>query len=130
MLDNVPAKPRSKRGGRRPGAGAPKGNLNALRNGDHSQRFTRGLLMIALLPEVQAVLRALKAEDRRKHRIEFNKVMIEAIKVTEMDPVLAKTIKQVIQARIQKLHAFAEKLESKSNNQPELLRLLRARDET
>ncbi len=44
------------RGGRRPGAGAPKGNLNALRNGLRSKQLR--LLIIALMafPQTRDVL--------------------------------------------------------------------------
>ena len=41
-------KPRSKRGGPRPGSGAPKGNLNALKHGLRSRQFAKlGALLAA-----------------------------------------------------------------------------------
>jgi hypothetical protein len=43
-------------GGKRPGAGAPIGNINALKSGAHSPRF-RGLVdLLITVPEVRKVL--------------------------------------------------------------------------
>ncbi len=49
----------SKRGGRRPGAGAPKGNLNGLKSGARSPRVRAVLRAIAENPESRAVFLAL-----------------------------------------------------------------------
>ena len=43
------------RGGRRPGAGAPKGNFNAMRGGNHSYRLAMVLLRLLLEPDKQAI---------------------------------------------------------------------------
>ena len=47
------------RGGKRPGAGAPRGNLNALTTGNHSPRlrFAFGMLMAMPMPEAKEVMR-------------------------------------------------------------------------
>jgi hypothetical protein len=113
----LPPKPGPGRGGRRPGAGAPKGNLNAFRNGKYSERFLKGALMIALLPEVQVVLAALKREDARKHRDYFNHIMLAALQAAETDPDLAESIRQLIQARIRQAAQTLQKRKSKSDNQ-------------
>src|SRR5687768_1646148 len=57
-------RPRRPRGGRRPGAGAPRGNLNALKHGSRSKRVARGCLVLALIPEVLDALRVFKADTR------------------------------------------------------------------
>ena len=44
------------RGGPRPGAGAPKGNLNALKHGLHSRQFRQLVEELAANPRLRAVL--------------------------------------------------------------------------
>ena len=44
------------RGGRRPGAGAPKGNLNALKHGERSKQFARLGAIIAASPKARSLL--------------------------------------------------------------------------
>ena len=47
------------RGGRRPGAGAPKGNFNAVRSGNHSRRMLMVYLAVINNPDPRAVIMAL-----------------------------------------------------------------------
>jgi hypothetical protein len=58
------------RGGRRPGAGAPKGNLNAFKHGRSSKQFQRLLDLAAGDPEALHALRNLAdgADDRDQRR--------------------------------------------------------------
>ena len=42
------------RGGRRPGAGAPKGNHNALKTGKYSKRFREAMSNLINTPEFRA----------------------------------------------------------------------------
>lgn len=44
------------RGGKRPGAGAPKGNLNALKHGRYSQQFAKVGALMAADPKLRAHL--------------------------------------------------------------------------
>ena len=44
------------RGGKRPGAGAPKGNLNALKHGERSKQFARLGATIAASPKARSLL--------------------------------------------------------------------------
>ena len=44
------------RGGRRPGAGAPKGNLNALRTGARSKQLKAVIIALMTVPETRRVL--------------------------------------------------------------------------
>jgi len=43
------------RGGKRPGAGAPRGNFNALKRGNHSPRVRFVLSLLRFLPEAREV---------------------------------------------------------------------------
>jgi len=58
----------SRRGGRRPGAGAPKGNLNALKHGQGSQQLRHLAATLALLPTVRDTFIKLARRDRRQRR--------------------------------------------------------------
>jgi hypothetical protein len=55
------------RGGRRPGAGAPRGNTNALRSGNHSRRMREAWRALQLLveqwdePKLRAIIAAIRA---------------------------------------------------------------------
>ena len=60
MPDNP--KPKPSHGGKRPGAGAPKGNLNALKHGYRSQQFARIGALLAADPEVRGLVFHLAAE--------------------------------------------------------------------
>ncbi len=55
------------RGGRRPGAGAPRGNLNALKHGRHSAQL-RVLLALFHTPAIQSLVARLIARQTRRHR--------------------------------------------------------------
>lgn len=59
---------KGKHGGRRPGAGAPFGNRNALRSGQYSPRYSAASLLIGILnqlyPQAMAALRAGKTPDQ------------------------------------------------------------------
>ncbi len=59
-----PSRPR--RGGRRPGAGAPKGNLNALRHGANSRQIQQLALALSLVPEARKALARLARRQRRQ----------------------------------------------------------------
>jgi hypothetical protein len=50
------------RGGRRPGAGAPKGNFNGVRSGNHSSRMLMVYLAIINHPDPRALARELLAQ--------------------------------------------------------------------
>jgi hypothetical protein len=54
------------RGGKRPGAGAPKGNLNAYRHGKNSQQYQRLLQALADDPEALRILQQLAVPDQKQ----------------------------------------------------------------
>ena len=57
------------RGGKRPGAGAPKGNMNALKNGAYSKQFAQIGALFASDPKIREALLALA----HKHNIRQHK---------------------------------------------------------
>jgi len=67
-------------GGRRPGAGAPKGNLNALKGGNHSQQLKAAIDAMVNNEETRRVLLAI-VEKRRRDRIRFQALMIASAKL-------------------------------------------------
>jgi len=58
-----------KHGGRRPGAGAPIGNLNALKAGYYSARYRRLIQALAAIPEIKEVLVKFGARTQRRDRL-------------------------------------------------------------
>ena len=62
-----PAVNRGKRGGPRPGAGAPRGNLNALKHGRRSRQFAEIGALIAQAPAARDALLAM-ARQRQRHQ--------------------------------------------------------------
>jgi hypothetical protein len=56
-------------GGRRPGAGAPRGNMNGLKHGKYSARHRRLVAIIASIPEVRDGLLAIGRRRRRQQRL-------------------------------------------------------------
>jgi hypothetical protein len=61
-------KPPSRRGGRRPGSGAPKGNLNALKHGRRSRQFAEIGALLAQSPKVRETLLAVAARHQIRQR--------------------------------------------------------------
>ena len=67
--DNLrPSAARPARGGRRPGAGAPPGNLNALKHGLRSTQFARLGALLAANPTTRRALLDLAARHSLKQR--------------------------------------------------------------
>lgn len=54
------------RGGRRPGAGAPRGNLNALKHGETSRQIEHLALALSLIPDTRRALVRLMKRQRRQ----------------------------------------------------------------
>ena len=59
---------RSRRGGKRPGAGAPKGNLNALKHGGSSVQLDLLLEALLAIPEIRAALISYQRHHDRMER--------------------------------------------------------------
>jgi hypothetical protein len=60
--------PKSKRGGPRPGSGAPKGNVNALKHGRYSRRQTQLLDSLLAVPHAREAFLALAKRSRQRQR--------------------------------------------------------------
>ena len=56
------------RGGRRPGAGAPKGNFNAVKSGTSSRRLRIAMATMLAVPEYRHILRFLLTGGEKAHR--------------------------------------------------------------
>ncbi len=99
------------RGGKRPGAGAPRGNLNALKTGRSSIRFYRAALVIALHPDLRALLRALKKgppgvprasqKSSAPYKDRLTQTLLLAYALTEKNAEFNRTIKELIAERLQ-----------------------------
>src|SRR5712691_2370621 len=60
--------PKKGRGGPRPGSGAPKGNLNALKHGRTSKRQQLLIENLVQFPEVRETLIAMAARNRKRKK--------------------------------------------------------------
>ena len=78
-VEPVPViRPKGKHGGRRPGAGAPRGNLNSLKHGRNSRYHQKLLATLITVPEVAEALVRL-AERRRKQQRKTEAAAAEAL---------------------------------------------------
>ncbi|MFQ5933537.1 MAG: hypothetical protein ACE5KI_02720 [Dehalococcoidia bacterium] len=70
------ARPEHRRGGKRPGAGAPKGNLNRLKHGRNSRQLQILVDLVAEIPELRdmflAYHRSLQRKNRQARRAAFD----------------------------------------------------------
>ncbi len=96
------------RGGPRPGAGAPAGNLNALESGAYSPRFLPGLLLLGLVRDARPIYAALKRKDARQYRRLLFQTIDAAYRAAQHDPGLARAINDLIADRIQQAHHTAQ----------------------
>ena len=80
-------------GGRRPGAGAPKGNTNALKSGRHSARFKAVLTAMSQVPEVRDYFALVRRRQLRSERAAavLRKALLELLQGSpaKNNPVLA-----------------------------------------
>ena len=60
---------KGRRGGRRPGAGAPKGNLNALRTGARSKQLKAVVIALLVIPETRRVLMHFSRMEHRRRAV-------------------------------------------------------------
>ena len=83
-------------GGKRPGAGAPKGNLNALRSGAYSSRAQLAGLILTAYPELRAVLRSEAIREANQRTARRQNAVRVAYQAVMDDPDLAQTIKALV----------------------------------
>lgn len=62
------------RGGKRPGAGAPRGNLNALKHGGRSQQLDQAIEKLASDPELRPILNFLATYHARQKQLERSRL--------------------------------------------------------
>ena len=93
------------RGGRRPGAGAPKGNLNALRSGRYSKRLAALRAALDAMPLTAHVLVQVTGRDRRK----MEKLAYGLQSYAEMLLLIARggSIDDLAQPQLRKLALYA-----------------------
>jgi hypothetical protein len=60
--------PKSRRGGPRPGSGAPKGNVNALKHGRYSRRQAHLLESLLAVPDAREAFIALAKRNKKRRR--------------------------------------------------------------
>ena len=104
------------RGGRRPGAGAPKGNLNALKTGARSRQLRAVLAALLIEPHTRRVLLQLA---RRQHlrREEFRQTLIAVAKLLN-DHNLATSIKEKIEEQLRDQALIEEKTQTTGQSKP------------
>jgi hypothetical protein len=96
-----------RRGGHRPGAGAPRGNTNALKHGVYSPRHLNAAVLIAVIPDLQVYIQRLLRADRDDARRKHAHIMAVARYALLNHPALEGSIKQYV---IYKLSAAAAEL--------------------
>jgi len=83
-------------GGRRPGAGAPRGNLNALKTGVRSRQLKAAIDALATHDETRRLLLAI-IEKKRRDRIRFQTLMIASAKLihnAELSAAICRKLEQ------------------------------------
>ncbi len=95
------------RGGRRPGAGAPRGNLNALRGGGSSRRLQIVLAALLSEPEIRMLFIGLLLAGDAAHA-EFRELVVRSARVLYERPIseeMRELAARIATAHIAKLGA-------------------------
>ena len=74
------------RGGKRPGAGAPRGNLNAFKSGRYSSRYRTLVEALASIPEIRDMILAHHRLQKRKERQAIKLLRLSLINTLLQDP--------------------------------------------
>ena len=91
------------RGGPRPGAGAPRGNLNALKTGAYSRQLPAAIGALMAVPATRRAMLALIQQKRRDSE-RFRDIIFNATKLihdTELSASISRQLEQQIR-RLQK----------------------------
>jgi hypothetical protein len=86
------------RGGRRPGAGAPRGNTNALKHGVYSKRLQLATLILAAVPELRVLFKAF-ADKSKPRTPTLRRAIADAARIVIADPQLAGSIRELVNKR-------------------------------
>ncbi len=114
------------RGGRRPGADAPKGNMNALKSGRYSPRFNAVRTALSQHPEIQAYLAALRRQQPRTKRMaaaEMHTALLEVMSV----PPLGATPSSPICGRRRRVHPARQGTRTEVNQRRTIQQLRQGR---
>jgi uncharacterized protein YjcR len=88
------------RGGPRPGAGAPKGNLNALKTGAHSKQLRAAIGALMAVPQTRRAMFALLQQKQRDTR-RFRDIIFNAAKLVH-DAELSASISRQLEQEIRR----------------------------
>ncbi len=91
------------RGGKRPGAGAPKGNTNALRYGRYSRQFPHAAMLVAILLELRRELDLALAQSPTIANRRLRELIAAADQFIEVTPDLTERIEVAIFVRRNRL---------------------------
>ena len=89
------------RGGPRPGAGAPRGNLNALKTGAHSKQLRAAIGALLAVPQTRRAMLALLQQKQRDTR-RFRDIIFNAAKLVH-DTELSESISRQIEQEIRRI---------------------------
>ena len=81
------------RGGKRPGAGAPKGNLNALKTGSRSQQLNTVIEALLASPTLRRVMLKLVQQDVRRNQ-RLQQAIADAVRSYRRRSISPKTTQQ------------------------------------
>jgi hypothetical protein len=87
-------------GGSRPGAGAPRGNLNALKTGAHSAQFKAAVHAVLSHDEIRPILLAI-IEKRRRERMRYQALMLATAKLihhAELTPIIVRKLIEFLES--------------------------------
>jgi uncharacterized protein YjcR len=91
------------RGGPRPGAGAPRGNLNALKTGAYSRQLPAAIGALLAVPATRRAMLALLQQKRRDSE-RFRDIIFNAAKLVHHSE-LSELIRQQLEQEIRRLQA-------------------------
>jgi hypothetical protein len=87
------------RGGKRPGAGAPKGNLNALKTGSRSQQLNTVIEALLASPTIRRVMLKLVQQDVRRNQ-RLQQAIADAVDSYRRRSISPKTTQQTHKEKI------------------------------
>jgi hypothetical protein len=102
------------RGGPRPGAGAPLGNLNALKTGRYSRQFRAAISAMLNHDETRPVLLAI-LEQKRRDRLRFQVLMLVSAKFIQ-NARLSAPIRRKLDQYLESECAHPESGKTRKNN--------------
>jgi hypothetical protein len=87
------------RGGKRPGAGAPRGNLNALKTGSRSRQLNTVIEALLASPTIRRVMLKLVQQDVRRNK-RLQQAIADAVDSYRRRSITQKTAQQTHEVKI------------------------------